>query len=399
MRVALFSNFLNHHQLPFCEEMWKLTNGNFTFVATEEIPQERLQMGYADMNRAFPFVLRTYESVRAEEEATRLAQECDVILTGSAPEKYTIERIENNKLTFRYSERIYKRGLWRAVSPKGYRNIHEHHTKYKDKPLYMLCASAYTASDFAIQGAYLGKTFQWGYFPETDPFDDVEQLIEKKYGQQTDSHCVTRILWAGRLLSWKHPEAAIALAKELKKKEYSFELDIIGNGELENRLRQQIQQNRLQDSVHLLGAMTPADVRKHMERADIFLFTSDFHEGWGAVLNESMSSGCAVVASHAIGSVPFLIHDKKNGLIYKNGDQRALNACVQILLERPELRRRLGIEAYKTITGTWSAKSAAERFATLSECLKENKKSPFLEGPCSIAMPIPQWKMFRECKK
>ena len=75
MRVALFSNFLNHHQLPFCEEMWKLTNGNFTFVATEEIPQERLQMGYADMNRAFPFVLRTYESVRAEEEATRLAQE------------------------------------------------------------------------------------------------------------------------------------------------------------------------------------------------------------------------------------------------------------------------------------------------------------------------------------
>ena len=106
MKVTFFSNFLNHHQLPFCLAMCKLTDNNFTFVATEKIPRERLDMGYADMNSAYPFVLRAYESEVAEQEAMKLALESDVIITGSAPEKYTVSRIEQHKLTFRYSERI-----------------------------------------------------------------------------------------------------------------------------------------------------------------------------------------------------------------------------------------------------------------------------------------------------
>ena len=44
----------------------------------------------------------------------------------------------------------------------------------------------------------------------------------------------------------------------------------------------------------------------YMESSHIFLlFTSDRNEG--AALNESMNSGCAVVASDAIGSVPYLM--------------------------------------------------------------------------------------------
>lgn len=61
----------------------------------------------------------------------------------------------------------------------------------------------------------------------------------------------------------------------------------------------------LNDYVTFTGPVQSDKVRGFMERAGIFLFTSDRQEGWGAVLNESMNSGCAVVASHAIGSVPF----------------------------------------------------------------------------------------------
>ena len=62
MKITFFSNFLNHHQLPFCLEMCKLTENQFTFVATERIPQERIDMGYADMNVAYDFVLCSYAS-------------------------------------------------------------------------------------------------------------------------------------------------------------------------------------------------------------------------------------------------------------------------------------------------------------------------------------------------
>lgn len=398
MKVALFSNFLNHHQLPFCQAMHKLTNGDFTFVATARIPQERLDMGYVDMNEIYPFVLRTYESQEAEHQAELLSLDSDVIITGSAPEKYTIMRIEQNKLTFRYSERIYKNGLWTALSPRGYIGKHKNHTKYKDAPMYMLCSSAYTAMDFAIQGAYIGKTYEWGYFPEVKRYDVADLMSKKQSVKSGLKHPCASILWAGRLIGWKHPDASILMAETLKRRGYQFKLSIIGNGHMEQKLHMMISEKGLEDCVTMLGAMPPKMVREHMEEADIFLFTSDFHEGWGAVLNESMNSGCAVVASHAIGSVPFLIKDGVNGLVYKNGSQKDLNHAVMELLDNPEKRKQLGLAAYRTMAEKWNGEKVAERFLELSKLLKEGKDTPYQDGPCSKAERLFQWDMYKYCK-
>lgn len=89
------------------------------------------------------------------------------------------------------------------------------------------------------------------------------------------------ILWAGRLIPWKHPEAAIYLADTLKEQGYQFRLSLIGSGVMESQLRAIIQEKGLEDRVALLGALSPEQVRCHMEQAEIYLFTSDFHEGWG----------------------------------------------------------------------------------------------------------------------
>ena len=62
MKIVFVSNFLNHHQLPVALEMDKLTEHHYTFVATERINQERLSLGYEDMNQSYPWVIRTYES-------------------------------------------------------------------------------------------------------------------------------------------------------------------------------------------------------------------------------------------------------------------------------------------------------------------------------------------------
>ena len=381
MKVTFFSNFLNHHQLPFCLAMDKLTGGQFTFVATTPVPQERLQMGYHDMNKQYPFVLTTYDSQENERLAQMLAMRSDVIITGSAPEIYTKMRIEQGKLTFRYSERIYKRGTWRALSPRGFCSMMKYHRKYRKAPLYMLCASAYTPFDYSLTGSYLGKTFKWGYFPEVKT-QNVDALMRLKELKGKPS-----ILWVGRLIEWKHPEASIRLAEKLKQKGYDFELNIIGNGAMEQQLQQMIHEKQLENYVSMLGAMSPEKVRDYMEAANIFLFTSDFNEGWGAVLNESMNSGCAVVASHAIGSVPFLIQDGANGLVYKNGNQHQLEERVEKLIRDSDYRKRLGMNAYESIVNMWSAEVAAKRFVELSEALLkgESANTLFAEGPCSKA--------------
>ena len=126
-----------------------------------------------------------------------------------------------------------------------------------------------------------------------------------------------------------------------------------------------------------------------MEASDIFLFTSDRNEGWGAVLNESMNSGCAVVASHAIGSVPFLMKNEENGLIYRSGDVDDLYAKVKKLIDAPKMRRQLGENACRTMESAWNAHTAAQRLMALSQDLMQEKRSArFADGPCSPAQRL-----------
>ena len=379
MKTLVFlSNYLSHHQKPFCDAMAALLGDGFTFVATCPIPQERLCLGWKQ--EAGRYVLYSYHSQEARKKAEQLILGADVVIAGSAPDSFIIPRLKANRLTFQYAERFYKQGLnWKTL-PRAMVGAWLHHGRFQKYPLYMLCASAYTAADAAIFGSYRGRTYRWGYFPLVKRYDPQELMAKKPASPVS-------ILWAGRLIPLKHPEAAVHLAAALKEKGYGFRLSIIGNGELEGQLRSLIQRKGLENEVAMLGAMTPEQVRRHMERADIFLFTSDFNEGWGAVLNESMNSGCAVVASHAIGAVPFLIQDGVNGLIYENGNQAQLEQRVRQLLDDGAYRRELGQRAYQTMLEEWNPEAGAQRLLLLSQALLDQKDPAglFAQGPCSTA--------------
>lgn len=384
MKITFFSNFLNHHQLSFCKEMYGYIGEDFKFVATEPVPEERLNMGYHDMSTQYPFAINTYSSKKAYEEAVKLGNESDVVIIGSAPKLFIESRLKANKLTFYYSERIFKRGRWKVFSPRGFVSLIRNHTVYRNKNLYMLCASAYTSADFSLVGAYRNKAYKWGYFPEVKKYDLNELMSLKKQNR------FPKLLWVGRFLDLKHPDDAVKLGKRLKDNGCKFDLDIIGTGPMESQLKNMIDSSNLQNQVNLLGSMKPEQVREHMEKANIFLFTSDFNEGWGAVLNESMNSGCGVVASHGIGSVPFLLKNKTNGMIYKNGDINHLYENVKYLLDNEKECYQMGINAYNTLHDSWNAKEAAKRVIKLSKGLLNGNVPVFKDGPCSIAENISQ---------
>ena len=148
-----------------------------------------------------------------------------------------------------------------------------------------------------------------------------------------------------------------------------------------------ISELKLEDHVELSGSLKPEQVRREMERSSIFLFTSDRHEGWGAVLNEAMNSGCAVIASDAAGSTPYLVDDGVNGLIYNSGNMEELYDKLSWLLEQPSEQERLGMAAYETMTSTWNADVAAERLYELIKAILSGDAYPdiYAKGPCSRA--------------
>lgn len=376
MKLAFFSNFLNHHQLPFCLEMQKKLGDDYTFVAFEPVPQDRIKLGYYDLNESYGFVVRAYESKDNEILAERLAREVDILILGSAPEKYLKERAELGKLSFLYSERIYKTGVKHMFSPSFIMELLDEYKPYRNKPVYLLCAGAYVAKDYAFLGNFVGKTYKWGYFPEFVEYN-VKELLDNKPKDKV------HILWVGRFLDWKHPELAIEVAYRLKKDKYDFVLDMIGEGSQEDKVRDLIDCYKLKDYVNLLGPKHPDEVRKKMVHSHIFLFTSDRNEGWGAVLNEAMNSACAVVANKAIGSVPFLIKGRWNGLWYKGKNVKNIYKLVKLLVDNEDLRVKLANNAYSTIANEWNAGIASERIIALSEKILENGCCNISGGICS----------------
>ena len=381
--LVFISNYFNHHQKPFCEAMYNLLGDGFKFIETDKMTNERKKLGWGE--KIIPNYVISENNYRKNlSKCQELINEADVVIIGSAPEFLIEKRKKENKLIFRYSERALKKGL----EPLKYiPRLIKWNLKNRSNNIYMLCASAYTAADYGKFFLFKNKCYKWGYFPKVEKYN-IEELLKNKFSEKNNT--CTSILWVGRLIGWKHPDTSILLAEKLKNEGYNFRLSIIGTGELEEKLKTMIIEKKLSDYVNMLGATSPEKVREYMKEADIYLFTSDRNEGWGAVLNESMNSGCAVVASHAIGSVPFLIENEKNGLIYKDNDYEDFYKKVTVLLDSKEKRQELSKNAYFTMTEIWNAENTAKRFISLAQSILDGEKNPdiFETGVCSKAKEI-----------
>lgn len=192
-------------------------------------------------------------------------------------------------------------------------------------------------------------------------------------------------MWVARFLQLKHPERMLQLALQLRNVGANFSIDMIGVGPEYDNIATAINDMGLQEYIHLLGSMPNNKVMEAMRTHDIFCFTSDKNEGWGAVLNEAMSSGCCPVSSIETGSTPYLIKDGVNGFSFNLKKKNDLFEKVLWLIEHPEERERMSIEAYKTIRDVWSPKNAAEQLYKLCQSMSQGESYVVEDGPCSKA--------------
>lgn len=381
MNISFISNFMNHHQLPFCTELTKLCSGAFTFWATTPLPEEQAKLGYKDFSD-LSFVTEIYDNDENYQKCCEAMKSEDFVIFGMPVDELMDIRQKAGKPYAIFSERVFKKSLLRRFIPTTKRKLLNRFKPCESTNACVLASSAYLAYDISLLNIY-PTVYRWGYFPNVKKYDDIDKLIENKKKNS--------ILWVARFLDWKHPELAVKLAERLKNDGISFTLNMIGIGDEFEKIKKMIDKKALSDCVHLLGSMPPDEVRKHMEESEIYLFASDKMEGWGAVLNESMNSACAVVASNEPGSVPFLIDDNDNGLIYSNGNFEELYKKVKFLIDNPEQRGNISKKAYASMMDLWNAKVAAARLYNVIDAMVNNKQIPICKtGPCSIAEIIPE---------
>lgn len=380
MKIVFFSNFINHHQSIFADELYKNTDENYIFIETMPMFDWLKSGGYDDFSSR-PYVLQAWKDDASKKKAEELCVNADVAIFGADSLDYQIIRAKTGKLSFEASERWLKKGILNLLSPRLLRNMWYYHTLFRKKPVYKLCSSAYAAGDQYKMFSYKDRCYKWGYFTRVDDYD-IEASLDNR--QATEF----RLMWCARFLKWKHPEMAIKLAARLKAKDYAFTLDMYGSGVELERMQLLARQLDVTDVVRFCGNLPNDQILEQMRCHDIFLFTSDRNEGWGAVANEAMSNGCVLVGSDAIGSVPFLVKDGENGCVFKSCDLGSLMNKVEYLLNNRTEIRRLAVNGYLTMKTVWSPENAARNLMTLIDDLRNGRDTSVADGPCSKALPL-----------
>lgn len=381
MKIVFYCNYLNHHQVLIADELYHLLGDDYSFVATLPCNEKELKGGADYSNR--PYCILAGEDIDAREEAMRLAREAEVCVFGACSQEYAVERARQSKcgLSFEMGERWFKRGWMNVFSPRLLKWWLNYMRYFRRRPFYKLCASAFAASDDHALLAYYGRHYKWGYFTAVDG----EYKIEAPELGISTLEIKSHIMWCSRFLKLKHPELPIRMASILKSKGYRFILDMYGSGEEEVSIKQLACELGVEDVVQFHGAKPNAEILQAMRRHDIFLFTSDGHEGWGAVANEAMANGCVLVASDAIGSTPYLIKEGVNGLSFASESVEALTERVEWLINHPEQLQTMRHGALFTMQEIWSPAKAASALLHLVDDLQHGRQSSLVEGPCSKA--------------
>lgn len=390
MKLVFYSLFLNHHQACVADEFYKILGDNYAFV---ELSGAYDSKGATEDYSKRPYLVKAWESAEAWQKAMDLAETAEVCVFGGYEAlPFEKARMKRGLLSFDMGERMLKRGWLNLASPRILKMIMAYHLGgWNKKSLYKLCMSAFTKQDQYRLRSFKDKCFKWGYFTSVE-ISGCENFVEASTDVSTSG--IAPLMWCSRYLMWKHPELPVQMAKRLKDKGYRFLLSMYGDEGMaakhdgvypKVKLESLIAELGVGDCVRLMGNRPNNEILEAMRKSDIFLFTSDRLEGWGAVANESMANGCALVASDAIGSSPYLIENGFNGFMFKSCDVESLTEKVEWLLTHPENLVQMKRNAYERMRDVWSPRCAAKALLQLIEDLKCGNESSLLSGPCSKA--------------
>ncbi len=161
------------------------------------------------------------------------------------------------------------------------------------------------------------------------------------------------VLHVARLVEMKGTEHLLRAFAALPPRHADVCLVVIGDGPLRRPLLALARRLRLGPRVRFLGALPHHQVMDWVRRAAMLALPSvrtrtGRVEGLGMVLLEAAATGVPVIGSR-VGGIPEGMVDGETGLLVPERDPAALARAMTELLDRPELRRRMGEAARRFV--------------------------------------------------
>lgn len=175
------------------------------------------------------------------------------------------------------------------------------------------------------------------------------------------------ILHIGRLTDQKNQQAIIMAMCPFLKKNPKVRLRFLGDGELMEYLRKQVEEYQLSEQILFCG--NQEDVNSFLSISDIFILLSKY-EGFPLSLIEAMASGLPSLVT-AVGGIPDIAIDNKNAL-YVQLDLKDVIPKLERLLSSLSLREKIGKCAMETANQYSHHKMAAEYMSLYYKILKNS---------------------------
>ena len=154
------------------------------------------------------------------------------------------------------------------------------------------------------------------------------------------------IIAAGRLTEQKNYKMMIDAFAIFSKNHEKFVLNIYGEGEDLEMLREYVTDKNLNNLIYFKGLIH--NIHEKMQKATMYVLSSDY-EGISNSLLEAMSIGLPCVSTDCpCGGSRHLITDGVSGFLTKVGDPVAFAKAMEIIADSKELAKKMGAEAYKT---------------------------------------------------
>ena len=397
MKFVQYQDCKSPHQLPLARELLRLFGvDNFRFVYRDADQAGRASMGWKMGGADEPWQLYIGSHT---EESRELIENAEVLLTGMREIDLFERRAAKGLKTFYQTERWFKPivGILRLIKPSYFRMARrlvallQGGNRFRYMPIGIhaardmarLCGLMHGDLRCLFRAPKLGferkpggrifsrvervdrvewekkycldKMRMWGYFVEPSKFKGTSSapLANQLTHSQLTIHNSIRVLWVGRLLHLKRVDTIIRAVGELFRARLTTNdyrltttLDIYGTGPEESRLKRLAA--KYGDCIKFHPPVPIDMVRKLMRSHDVYVFASDGHDGWGAVVSEALVEGMRVVGTYEAGSGATMLPDE---CLFRAGDWQRL-ACL-LRGAASELAQGEGI-------GAWSVEEGAK---------------------------------------
>lgn len=169
----------------------------------------------------------------------------------------------------------------------------------------------------------------------------------------------------GRVSPQKAPDVFIRMAKLVNDKIPNAYFIIVGNGMLENEIREYAAAQGFSDRLHITGWVD--NPMSYVELFDVGCLLSRW-EGFGLALPEYMMAGKPIVAT-SVDAIPNIIKDGENGLLVNVDDVDGASKAVNRIFDDSVLRRKLIEHGYSDVESRFDAKRVSVEHQTVFENL------------------------------